>query len=127
MADKGTVAEAFRKKIEGIGDAAVRTLQELVEMGDSEAVRLGAAKTILDYIGVKPAVEVVVNQGELERVEDETATTIERLQRNLEGRTQHVLPKAPELETLMILESDAADEEIPVGGPRPGAANVIDV
>ena len=98
------VIEGLRSKIEQLGDSAVRALAELIEMGESESVRLAAASKALDLIGVKPPVEIVTNVAEVDRVNDETAATLERLEKNLEARKPKEIE--PALETLFVLESE---------------------
>ena len=123
------LVDSLRRQLEQTAGAAVRALSELVEMGESESVRLAAAAKILDLVGVQPAREVQVNVSEVERVEEATRETLERLRRNVDGRVKAALPKGtPELETLFVLEGE--DEELPVGGVRPGSepieAHVVD-
>lgn len=117
-----SIADVLRRQVEALGVSAVRTLGELSEMGDSEAVRLAASTKILEIIGVKalPLVaEDVQQQGELDRVDAETIGVLERLERNYAARP--VLKATPELDALIVLEGE--DDDVVVGGVIPG--NVV--
>jgi hypothetical protein len=118
------LVDGLHKQLESIANVAVRTLAELVEMGQSESVRLAASKLVLDYVGVAPPVEIVVHEGEVARVDDETRVVLEKLQRNIEAGQTKALAATPSVEALIVLEGD--DEEPAVGGPVPGHT-VIDV
>jgi predicted urease superfamily metal-dependent hydrolase len=121
MSINKNLVDSLRRQLEQVAESAVRTLRELVEMGDSESVRLAAATKVLELVGVQPAREVTINVAEIDRVEDEMATTLERLQRNIEANQakRELNRGAPSIEALIVLEGD--DEELPVGGPIPGS------
>jgi hypothetical protein len=73
----------LRAKLSGHADKAVRTLVELSELGDSEAVRLAAAVKILALVGVGEIKETRSTNVHVDlSVDREAEIMIERLERN---------------------------------------------
>jgi len=63
--------------------SAMRMLQRLAEEAESESVRLGAVKDILDRAGLKPTEKI---QQEISQVEQKST---EELQKELEALLRH--------------------------------------
>jgi len=63
--------------------SAMRMLQRLAEEAESESVRLGAVKDILDRAGLKPTEKI---QQEISQVEQKST---EELQKELEALLKH--------------------------------------
>lgn len=123
MTDIASTQTRARDRLAALTDLAVDTLAELAEGAERDNVRLAAAEAILDRVGLGRGVSVSVSTSseEAHAVTLQAQALIEALERNHAG-TQPVLARVPELEVLVVLESES--EELPVAVPVPGAIEV---
>jgi len=77
------IEERTKKMIKDAVPSAMRMLQRLAEEAESESVRLGAVKDILDRAGLKPTEKI---QQEISQVEQKST---EELQKELEALLRH--------------------------------------
>ena len=77
------IEERTKKMIKDAVPSAMRMLQRLAEEAESESVRLGAVKDILDRAGLKPTEKI---QQEISQVEQKST---EELQKELEALLKH--------------------------------------
>lgn len=114
MSNAKSVA-ALREMIAEKASMAIGVITDLALMSESDKVRLDAAKTILDRVGVGSfqTVEVQTDAMEHVRVAEELDAVRARLATNVAARHGE-LPPAPEPDLIMVLEDDL--EELPVAG-----------
>lgn len=73
-----SVVEAARMRLLGLSDQAVDVLEDLIQVGTNEAIRLKAAQDILDRNGIKGTIDVNV---EVEHKTDPALIVSERLKK----------------------------------------------
>lgn len=84
-------------------------LTELAETSENDRVRLAAAESILDRVGLgkSSTTQVVVNQGEHEAARNEAAELVARIEENQRAIAEGSVVK-PDLDTLIVLEGEGA-------------------
>lgn len=105
-----SVVEAARMRIIGLADEAIDALEELVQPGTGEAIRLKAATELLDRAGVKGAIEMKVEMTSF-------AAPSETINERLAEIAKRLAPKPEkELEVIDIVdnEPEIAEDPTPV-------------
>lgn len=107
------VVESARMRLVGLADEAIDTLEDLVQPGTGDAIRLKAAESILDRIGVKGAmemkVEVTTNAAPSETISERLADIAKRL-------APKPIEESEELEVIDVVdnEPEVAPDPTPV-------------
>lgn len=99
-----SVVEAARMRLLGLSDQAVDVLEDLIQVGTNEAIRLKAAQDILDRNGIKGTIDVNV---EVEHKTDPALIVSERLKK-LAGAKMEPLSESGDDEG----EEDVVDAEV---------------
>lgn len=83
-AERERIKEGAKDRFSRLVNKAITTVEELCEMGDSESVRLDAAKTILKMAEVDPSAkkEISVSVDDKRQVRADLEATLEALKKN---------------------------------------------
>jgi hypothetical protein len=103
-AHKDAVIEAARMRLLDCSDDAVHTLEQLLQPGTAEGIRLKAATEILDRNGIRGGFEVDV---QVEQKEDPADVLAKRL---LQLRERHT-------EAQQLIHGDIVDADVVDDGP----------
>jgi len=110
-AHRDAVIEAARMRLLDNSDVAVDALEQLMQPGTSEGIRLKAATEVLDRNGIRGGFEVEV---QVEHTEDPAELLAKRLatlrERGLKAMEQRALAEA-EIMDADVVEDDAPQEE----------------
>lgn len=106
--------DRIREKLLRYTDRATQIIIELAELGENERVRLAAAQDLLDRAGIGKTQDtnITVSVAEHEIATREAEELVAKLNTQKQAEAQRALPKAPDVETLFVHESDT--DELPV-------------
>lgn len=100
------VVESARLQLMGMADDAVAVLEELIQPGVADAVRLKAVENILNRSGIKEAVEIKVEHSTASAVE-EISKRLNVMRERIEAANEEDIVDAEEVDTV---ESEDGEE-----------------
>jgi hypothetical protein len=105
--------EAARLQLEESLPLAVSTLRELMTLAEKESVRLAAAESLMERVGLtkKQELRITVDQAEHDRATQEAKELVEAMQRN-----KQALP-APQISLEAIVVHEGDDGDLPLAAP----------
>ena len=98
-----------REKLSRLVGRSVQVMEELMDYGENERVRLAAAEAIADRAGLSRQVTATlqVNTGEHEAARIEAEELVKGIERNKAALNTHVV--TPSVESLIIHEGDTVE------------------
>lgn len=81
------VVEGARMRIIGLADLAIDQLEDLVQNGTAEKIRLDAARDLLDRANVKGAIDINVEVQQTESAADRMKARLQEAAKRLETKT----------------------------------------
>ena len=98
-----------REKLSRLVGRSVQVMEELMDYGENERVRLAAAEAIADRAGLSRQVTATlqVNTGEHEAARIEAEELVKGIERNKAALNTHVV--TPSVESLIIHEGDVVE------------------
>jgi hypothetical protein len=108
------VVEGARIRLIGLSDLAIDQLEDLVQNGSAEKIRLDAANSILDRNGIKGAIDINVEVQQVESPADRLAARLaeaaERLTAQKEDPVEAVLTSDEDEDEIVVAEVEDSDE-----------------